>query len=225
MKVLLIEVEARGSGDVGHELGPHGFQVEVVPDWRTGLKRAGSGGHEVVLLDLVLQGITSNRVLAQLRRRDASVPVLVLSAHDGVGERVRALNEGADDFLGKPFDVDELAARVRALVRRTQRSAPGVIELADLRMDLRTRRVERAGRAVTLTAREYALLRFLLKNRDAVVTRAMIAEHVWGQHFGSFSNVIDVYVRYLRAKIDSGREPRLIHTLRGVGYVLSESHP
>lgn len=223
MKILLIESERHATGLGEQELGQLGIQLEVASDRRRGIQRARSGGHEVVLLDLLPQELGSHRVLAELRRRNVSVPVLVLSTRDGVGDRVRALNEGADDFLVKPFDLVELVARVRALVRRTQRLDGRAIEVADLRMDPRTRRVERAGRLISLTAREFALLGFLLKNREAVVTREMIAEQVWGQHFGSISNVIDVYVRYLRAKIDAGCEPKLIHTLRGVGYVLSES--
>lgn len=225
MKILLIEDDLRLSGVVERGLGQLGFQVEVATDGRRGLNRALAGSHAVVLLDLRLPKVEGNRVLTELRRRKARVPVIVLSALEGIGDKVRALNNGADDFLVKPFSLDELAARVRALARRPQDLAAVVIEVADLRLDLRTRRVERAGHALSLTAKEFALLEFLLKHHDAVVTRAMIAEHVWGQHFGSLSNVIDVYVRYLRAKIDADREPKLIHTLRGVGYVLSECRP
>jgi two-component system copper resistance phosphate regulon response regulator CusR len=225
MKVLLIENDPGLSSVVARGLGQCGFTVEVVADGRRGLNRALGGGHEVVLLDLLLPDVDGNRILTELRRRQATVPVLVISARDGVGDRVRALNEGADDFLVKPFCFDELVARMRALARRPQNLAPAMIEVADLRMDLRTRRVERAGHAVSLTAKEFALLGFLLRHRGVVVTRAMIAEHVWGQHFGSFSNVIDVYIRYLRAKIDADCELKLIHTLRGVGYVLSECLP
>lgn len=225
MKLLLIEDDPRLSAFVERGLNQRGFQVELAADGRRGLKLALGGDHDIVLLDLLLPEVDGHHVLAELRRRRARVPVLVLSALSGVEYRVRALNEGADDFLVKPFSLDELVARVHALARRAQGLAAAVVEVADLRVDLRTRRVERAGQAVSLTAKEFALLGFLLKNRDGVVTRAMIAEHVWGQHFGSFSNVIDVYVRYLRTKIDAGCERKLIHTLRGVGYVLSETSP
>jgi len=225
VKLLLIEDDPRLSAFVERGLNQRGFQVELAADGRRGLKLALGGDHDIVLLDLLLPEVDGHHVLAELRRRRARVPVLVLSALSGVEYRVRALNEGADDFLVKPFSLDELVARVHALARRAQGLAAAVVEVADLRVDLRTRRVERAGQAVSLTAKEFALLGFLLKNRDGVVTRAMIAEHVWGQHFGSFSNVIDVYVRYLRTKIDAGCERKLIHTLRGVGYVLSETSP
>jgi two-component system copper resistance phosphate regulon response regulator CusR len=225
MKVLLVEDDPRVSGFVERGLDQLGFQVEVAVDGRRGLNRALGGGHEVVVLDLLLPELDGNHVLAELRRRGAGVPVLVLSALDGVGDRVRALNDGADDYLVKPFSFDELVARVRALGRRPQGITADVLEVADLCMDLATRRVTRAGRSVSLTAKEFALLEYLVRHEDAVVTRTMIAEHVWGQHFGSFSNVIDVYIRYLRAKVDQGCELKLIHTVRGVGYVLSERHP
>jgi DNA-binding response OmpR family regulator len=225
VKLLLIEDDPRVSSLVERGLGREGFEVEVAADGRRGLERALRGGHELVLLDLRLPMVDGSRVLVELRRRRASVPVIVLSALGTVEQRVRALNDGADDFLVKPFSFDELLARVHALVRRAQGLASPVVEVGNLRVDLRARRVERDGKPISLTAKEFALLLFLLKNRDGVVTRAMIAEHVWGQHFGSFSNVIDVYVRYLRTKIDTGCERKLIHTMRGVGYVLSECHP
>jgi len=225
MKVLLVEDDPRVSGFVERGLDQLGFQVELATDGKRGLNRALGGGHEVVVLDLLLPGMDGNQILAELRRRGAGVPVLVLSALDGVGDRVHALDQGADDFLVKPFSFDELVARVRALARRPQGIASASIEVADLCMDLITRRVTRAGETVSLTAKEFALLEFLVRHRDAVVTRTMIAEHVWGQHFGSFSNVIDVYIRYLRAKVDECSELKLIHTVRGVGYVLSERVP
>ena len=225
MKVLLVEDDARVAGFVERGLDQLGFQVEVVNEGRRGLSRALHGGHEVVVLDLLLPEMNGKQVLAELRRQRAVVPVLVLSALDDVGDRVRALDEGADDYLVKPFSFDELVARIRALGRRPA-TAPGVLlEIADLRVDLQSRRVERAGRSITLTRQEFALLVYLLRQRDAVLTRAMIAEHVWGHHYDSFSNVIDVYIRYLRAKVDAESESKLIHTVRGVGYVLSERHP
>jgi len=225
MKVLLVEDDPRVSGFVESGLARLGFHVAVALDGRVGLERALEDPPEVLVLDLLLPRLDGNALLAELRRRGRATPVLVLSACDGVGDRVRALDGGADDFLVKPFSFDELVARLRALARRQNGRVPSVIEVADLRMDLGTRRVERAGRAISLTVKEFALLEYLGRQRDTVVTRAMIAEQVWGQHFGSFSNVIDVYIRYLRAKIDGEGEQKLIHTVRGVGYVLSESHP
>ena len=225
MHVLLVEDDPRVSGLVQRGLEPLGFQVEVAGDGVRGLERALDGTPEIVILDLCLPRLDGNAVLAELRRRGGPVPVLVLSALDGVGDRVRALDGGADDFLVKPFSFDELVARLRALVRRPKSLTGTVVEVGDLRLDAFARRVERGGRALSLTAKEFALLAYLVRHRGSVVTRAMIAEHVWGQHFGSFSNVIDVYIRYLRAKVDEGAEHKLIHTVRGVGYVLSETRP
>jgi two-component system copper resistance phosphate regulon response regulator CusR len=225
MNVLLVEDDPRVSGFVQRGLEPLGFRVEVAADGVCGLERALVGTPEVVILDLLLPRLDGNAVLSELRRRGLAVPVLVLSALDGVGDRVRALDGGADDFLVKPFSFDELVARLRALVRRPKTLHSSAVEVADLTLDTFTRRVTRRGRSLSLTAKEFALLEFLVRHRGAVVTRAMIAERVWGQHFGSFSNVIDVYIRYLRAKVDGPDDAKLIHTVRGVGYMLSETRP
>jgi two-component system copper resistance phosphate regulon response regulator CusR len=221
MRVLLVEDDPRVSGFVARGLSRLGFSVEVASDGERGLERALASEAEVLILDLLLPGLDGNRVLEELRRQGRTVPVLVLSACDGVGDRVRALDAGADDFLVKPFTFDELTARVRALARRPRPLESATITVADLVIDLRARRVERGGRAINLTAKEFALLEYLARHREEVVTRAMIAEQVWGQHFGSFSNVIDVYIRYLRKKVDGEGDARLIRTVRGFGYVLS----
>jgi two-component system copper resistance phosphate regulon response regulator CusR len=223
MRVLLVEDDPRVAAVVERGLGRLGFRVDIAADGAQGLERALGAVHDLVILDLMLPVLDGNALLAEVRRRGRGVPVLVLSACDGVADRVRALDAGADDFLVKPFSFDELGARVRALARRPPGFTSKTLRVADLCVDLAARRVERGGRALALTAREFALLEFLLRHRDTVVTRAMIAEQVWGQHFGSFSNVIDVYIRYLRAKVDAETDAKLIHTVRGVGYVLSEA--
>lgn len=225
VKVLLVEDDPRVAGFVERGLGELGFQVDVADDGRRGLRQALRGGYQVLVLDLLLPGLDGNQVLVELRQRRTGVPVLVLSSRDGVGDRVRALDQGADDYLVKPFSFDELVARIRALARRPQALSGPVLEIADLRVELPTRRVERAGRSIALTRQEFALLEYLLRHRDVVLTRTMIAEHVWGHHYDSFSNVIDVYVRYLRTKVDAEADAKLIHTVRGIGYVLSERHP
>jgi len=221
VNVLLVEDDPRVASFVQRGLALVGFSSEVAVDGRAGLARALAGEAEVVVLDLQLPELDGRAVLADLRRRGKTVPVLVLSALDGVADRVRLLDGGADDFLVKPFAFEELVSRLRALTRRPRGQAGEVHEIGDLRVDATRRIVMRGARAIELTAREFALLEYLLRHRDGVVTRAMIAEQVWGQHFGSFSNVIDVYIRYLRTKIDAPGEERLIHTVRGLGYRLS----
>ena len=222
MKVLLVEDDPQVWSFVERGLDGLGFEVEVARDGLRGLNRALKGGFEVVVLDLLLPELDGTLVLSELRRRRSGVPVLVLSARDGVGDRVRALDGGADDFLVKPFSFDELVARIRVLGRRLQALAGPLLQVADLRMDVQSRRVERAGRKITLTRQEFALLEYLLRHRDTVLSRGMIAEHVWGHHYDSYSNVIEVYIGYLRGKVDVDPEVKLIHTVRGIGYVLSE---
>lgn len=222
MKVLVVEDDLRLSSLIERGLEQLGFQVEVAHDGQRGLRRALRGGFEVLVLDLLLPLMDGRQILAELRRRQEAVPVIVLSACDGVSDRVRALDGGADDYLVKPFSFEELAARIRVLGRRHPGAAGPMLAIADLRMDLASRQVERAGRSISLTRKEFALLELLLRQHDTVLTRTMIAERVWGHHYDSFSNVIEVYIRYLRGKVDAGSESKLIHTVRGIGYVLSE---
>jgi len=221
MNVLLVEDDPRVASFVERGLSRLGFCLEVANDGASGLARALQGAAEVVILDLQLPRLDGCALLAELRRRGRNTPVLVLSARDGSDERVRLLDGGADDYLVKPFDFDELVARLRALARRRAGAPVEAHELADLRVDVRRRRVTRGAREIALTAREFALLEYLLRHREEVVTRSMLAERVWGQDFGSCSNVIDVYIRYLRAKLEHEGEARLIHTVRGVGYRLA----
>jgi len=179
--------------------------------------------YDAIVLDLMLPGKDGLGVLRELRAGGRATPVLILSARDDVGDRVRGLDAGADDYLPKPFAFAELLARLRALMRRGTARA-SMIRVAGLEVDLVTRKVQRAGRNIDLTAKEFALLEFLARHAGEVVTRTMIAEHVWDLNFDSFSNVIDVYIRYLRQKIDEPFDKKLIHTRRGVGYVL-EAEP
>ncbi|MFN0244226.1 MAG: response regulator [Planctomycetota bacterium] len=224
MKILLIEDDPRVASFVQRGLDQLGFHVQVASDGARGFELVMNCTYDVVVLDLLLPHMDGGDVLCEMRRRGSTVPVLVLSAKDGVGDRVLVLNQGADDFLVKPFSFDELCARIHALARRPPVLDGPTLRIVDLQMDLRTRQVERGGRAIQLTHKEFALLEYLLRSRGTVVTRAMIAEHVWNQHFDSFSNVIEVYIRYLRTKVDDDFEVKLIHTVRGVGYVLSERH-
>jgi len=220
VRILVVEDERplrsflmRGFREAGHD-------VDEAADGDAALRRAAARHYDVVVLDLMLPDRDGLDVLRALRDTGAEVPVLVLTARDALEDRIEGLDSGADDYVPKPFAFAELLARVRALSRRGV-VAPSVVEVADLRIDLVARSVRRRDREIELTAREYALLEFLARHADQVVTRTMIAEHVWGTRFDTFSNVIDVYIRYLRRKSDDPFERKLIHTRRGVGYLLS----
>ena len=220
MRILVVEDERKVASFLARGLEAEHYTVDVVHDGDTGLARALSEPYDLVILDLMLPGRDGLAVLRELRREGRTSPVLLLTARSATEDKVAGLDLGADDYLTKPFDFAELVARVRALLRRGSAAAPPVLAVADLSLDPATRRVTRGGRAIDLTPREYALLEFLLRNAGRVLSRAVIAQHVWGISFDTFTNVIDVYVNYLRRKIDDGFEPRLLHTVRGTGYVL-----
>src|SRR5262245_47920263 len=221
MRILVVEDEKKVARFVQRGLEPEGYAVDVVHDGDTAVARVLDAGWDAIILDLALPGRDGLSVLRELRARRSSVPVLLLTARSGVNDKVAGLDLGADDYLTKPFEFVELLARLRALLRRGGSAAPR-LAVADLTLDPATREVTRAGRRIDLTAREYALLEFFLRNRGRVLSRAVIAQHVWGVSFETFTNVIDVYVNYLRRKIDADFEPKLLHTVRGVGYVLKE---
>ena len=191
-------------------------------DGEAGLKRLLEGEYDPVILDVMLPKLDGLSLMKEIRQRRVNVPILLLTARVTVADRVMGLDLGADDYLTKPFAFEELLARVRALLRRGASARPLVLTVADLRLDPVTREVSRGNKRIDLTPKEYALLEFLLRRRDQVLSRAVIAQHVWGVSYDTFTNVIDVYVNYLRRKIDSGFEPKLIHSVRGVGYVLKE---
>ena len=161
-------------------------------------------------------------ILSQLRTQGSDVPILLLTAKDAVDDRVTGLNKGADDYLTKPFAFSELLARVRVLLRRGKAEVKTVLQIADLMLDLVSHKVVRGSDEIELTGKEYSLLEYFMRNKDKVLTRTMIAEHVWDYNFDTFTNVIDVYINHLRKKIDKGRENKLLHTLRGVGYIMKE---
>jgi heavy metal response regulator len=220
VRLLVIEDEARVQAFLARGLREAGFAVDVASDGDEGLRLALVTGYDLIVLDLVLPQRPGLSVLKELREAGRTTPVLVLTARDEVDDRVRGLDAGADDYLAKPFAFAELLARIRALLRRGTSQAD-VIEIDDLRIDRTARHVERSGRKIELTAKEFALLDYLAVHTGEVVTRTMIAEHVWDMNFDSFSNVIDVYIRYLRRKIDEPFTRKLLHTRRGVGYVLA----
>jgi DNA-binding response OmpR family regulator len=221
MRILVVEDERKVAAFVRQGLVEEGHVVEVAADGAAALDAVADGPpYDLVVLDVMLPKRDGLHVLKTLRARRMQAPVLLLTARDGVADKVAGLDAGADDYLAKPFAFEELLARVRALLRRGRGGEP-VLRVADLSLDPATRMVTRGRRRIVLTAREYALLEYFLRNTGRVLTRPMITQHVWGMDFDPESNIVDVYVGYLRRKIDADGEPRLIQTVRGAGYTLS----
>jgi heavy metal response regulator len=220
MRILLVEDDRKVASFIRKGLAEEGYAVDVAVDGEMGLAMGLDRLHDVIVLDVMLPQKPGFQVLRELRQAKVTTPVLLLTARDAIEDKVQGLDAGADDYLTKPFAFAELLARVRALLRRGKAAQAPVLQAADLVLDPATRTVKRGGEAIPLTNREFALLEYFLRNPGRVLTRTMIAEHVWDYSFDAGTNVIDVYVNYLRKKIDAGREPKLIHTVRGVGYVL-----
>ena len=223
MYILVVEDERRLAQVVRKVLEEEGHTVDVAPDGEDGLAMAMDGSHDVIVLDILLPGIDGIEVCQRLRAGRVDTPILLLTALNAVDDRVRGLDAGADDYLPKPFAFQELLARLRALGRRrVQAREPDQIRTADLVLDLRRRRAERAGKTIELSPKEFALLEFLLRNEGRVVTRSQILDHVWGYDYSPDSNLVDVYVTYLRRKVDRGHKRSLIRTVRGAGYALGD---
>jgi two-component system copper resistance phosphate regulon response regulator CusR len=221
VRILLVEDEARVASFVARGLREQAYAVDVSPDGEQAIYQASVNQYDVVILDLMLPVKDGYEVCRELRGSGFRAPILMLTARDAVDDRVAGLDCGADDYLTKPFDFKELLARLRALLRRSGELRPAVARVADLTLNTASHAVERGGRPVILTAKEYALLEFLVLNAGRVVGREAIAQHVWDENFDPFSNIIDVYVKRLRAKLDTGHSRRLIHTRRGEGYILT----
>jgi two-component system response regulator MprA len=222
-RILVVEDEARVASVISRGLRLEGYTVEVAPDGETGLDKALGNPPDLIVLDVMLPDIDGLEVCRQLRAAGGKEPVLMLTARDAIPDRVAGLDAGADDYLVKPFDFDELRARIRALLRRAspaESSAP--VRFADLELDPATRRCARAGRPIQLTATEFDLLELFIRHPNQVLTRDIIYDRIWAYDFAGESNIIDVYVRYLRAKTEDNGGARLLHTVRGVGYVLRE---
>jgi len=220
-RILIIEDEEKLARFIELELGYEGYHVTKAFDGRVGLELAESGAFDLVLLDIMLPGINGMEVLRRLRR-STSMPVILLTARDSVIDKVQGLDSGADDYITKPFAIEELLARIRAGLRKTALSGGEVLTALALTLDAARRTVTVSGSEVSLTKREFDLLYYLMKNKGLVVSRETLLEHVWGFDFEGETNAVDVYVRFLRSKIDEAFGLRLIHTVRGVGYVIKD---
>ena len=220
MKVLVIEDDRTVGQFVQRGLEEQRMQVDLVDDGPGGLKLGSEGNYDVIVLDLRLPGMSGVEVLRTLRDRDVNTPVLVLTAQDAVDFKVQALRMGADDYVTKPFSLEELLARVEALGRRPKAIAAPVLKVADLALDTGSREVKRGDRAIELTPKEYAVLEYLMRHAGRVMPRTLITEYAWDYHFDPGTNIVDVVITRLRKKVDYAREPKLIHTVRGVGYVV-----
>ncbi|HUI83151.1 MAG TPA: response regulator transcription factor [Candidatus Binatia bacterium] len=221
MRILVVEDDAPLASFVRKGLEAEHYAVDVASDGELARQMAAESDYDLMILDLNLPRLDGIGVLNSIRPRKPSLPVLVLTARSRIEDRVQSLDSGADDCLTKPFSFTELSARVRALLRRGPRTVETVLRVADLELDRMARRVERGGRAIELTSKEFALLEYLMRNAGRRVTRAMIVEHVWNLSFDTSTNIVDVYINYLRKKIDGDYPVHLIHTVRGVGYELS----
>lgn len=220
MRVLLVEDDAPLASFVGKGLEAEHYAVDIASDGEMARQMALDSDYDLMILDLNLPKLDGLAVLHAVRPKKPSLPVLVLTARTRIEDRVQSLDTGADDCLIKPFSFTELSARVRALLRRGPRTVDTMLRVSDLELDRVTRRVERGGKLIELTSKEFALLEYLMRNAGRRVTRAMIVEHVWNLSFDTSTNIVDVYINYLRRKVDAEYSPRLIHTVRGVGYEL-----
>ena len=224
MRILLIEDDEKVARAVSKGLEAERFAVDRVGDGLDGLHASREVSYDLVILDLMLPGLSGTELLVRLRQTNKEVPVLVLTARDAVSDKIANFEAGADDYLTKPFAFAELAVRVKALLRRGPVTRANVLRIADLEIDRLSHQVRRGGDAIKLTSKEYSLVEYLALNAGRVVSRSMIVEHVWDQSFEGLTNIVDVYVRQLRAKLDEPYKAQLIHTARGAGYYLSE-HP
>jgi two-component system response regulator MprA len=221
-KILVVEDEEQIASFLRRGLAYEGYEVDVAPDGTVALSKARETRMDLVVLDLMLPGMDGLEVCRRLRAANSSLPILVLTARDSVSDRVQGLDAGADDYMVKPFALAELLARVRALLRRAGPGEPELLQFGDLKLDTGTRQVYRADKLIELTSKEFDLLELFLRHPRKVLTRETIYDRVWGYDFGGESNIIEVYIRYLRQKLETDDKSRLLFTVRGVGYVLRE---
>lgn len=222
MRILIVEDETTLANTLARCLREEGYAADIAYDGEEGVSFAETVLYDLIILDLMLPRLDGMEVIRRLRNERIQAPVLMLTARDTVADKVRGLDAGADDYLTKPFALAELLARVRALLRRESENKSTVLQVGDLTMDTVSRQVRRGEKEINLTNKEYALLEYLMRNPNRVLNRTQIAEHVWDYDFSGMSNIVDVYIRYLRRKIDDNFEPKLLYTIRGSGYSLRE---
>jgi heavy metal response regulator len=222
MRILVVEDEKKVARFIQQGLEEEHYAVDICHDGTEGLTLAETGSFDVIILDVMLPGKDGFEITRELRAERVTTPILMLTAKTATEDKVAGLDSGADDYLTKPFAFAELLARVRSLLRRGTQEKTTQLTAADLELDTISHRARRGGKTIELTAKEYALLEFLLRNKDRVLSRTIIAEHIWDYHFDTGTNLIDVYINHLRNKVDTGFDLKLIHTVRGVGYVLKE---
>ncbi len=222
MNILLVEDEIKMAAFVKHALMEQHYSVDVVHDGNAAVEQAVITSYNLVILDIMLPGKDGLSVCSELREKKIQTPILLLTAKGKVYDKVKGLDLGADDYLTKPFEIEELLARVRSLLRRHTKDKTAILQVADLTLNQTTQEVIRAGKTIELTSKEYGLLRYLMLNANEIVPRTMIIEHVWDVDSAAFTNVVDVYINYIRKKVDKGFKQPLIHTVRSVGYILKE---
>jgi len=222
MRILIVDDEQHLTDVLYKSLKEEGYSVDIAQDGTEGLEFARMNVYDVIVLDIMLPGMDGINILNTIRNEGISTPVLMLTAKDTTEDKVKGLDTGADDYMTKPFELSEFMARIRALLRRDSSVKSTILKIADLEIDTVTRQVKRGNKEIILTTKEYSLLEYMMRNAGRVLTRTQIADHIWDYDFEGFSNIIDVYIRYLRKKIDDESDNKLIHTIRGSGYCLKE---
>jgi len=222
MRILLVEDEEKLVQALASNLKIEGFDVDTAMNGMTGMEMAASCTYDLIVLDIMLPILDGSQLLQRIRARNHEVPIIMLTARDSVQDKVRHFELGADDYLTKPFAFDELLVRIKSLLRRRPAQQADVIHIGDFELDRLTHRVKRGNKRIELSGKEYALLEYLVTNAGQVLSRSMIMDHVWDQSFENLTNIVDVYIRQLRSKIDEGKEPKLIRTIRKVGYIFGD---